>query len=86
MVPPPPSSQPPSSKVSPGDIFTIQTAFTTATTVRIVGSICWRSLDPENGKILHLLDGKSGETLIDPTLKVKVNPEQFQRFMKDHNL
>lgn len=81
--PAPPSSKPPSSKT---EVYVTQTAFTTASSVRIVGSICWRSLDLENGKILHLLDAKTGETLIDPTLRVMVNPEQFQRFMKDHNL
>lgn len=57
----------------------------TSNTVRQVSAACIRCQDP-GGKILHLLESGNNETLIDPSLKIMVNPNLFKLVMDDHNL
>jgi DNA polymerase I-like protein with 3'-5' exonuclease and polymerase domains len=57
----------------------------TRRSVREVAGFCTSCFDI-NGRVLHLVDGESGETLISPDLKVLVNPKLFEREMDIHNL
>lgn len=57
----------------------------TVNTVKQVSAACMRCQDSQ-GKVLHLLESGSNETLIDPNLQIKVNPNLFRLLMDDHNL
>jgi len=57
----------------------------TRRSVREVAGFCTSCFDV-HGRVLHLVDGESGETLISPDLKVLVNPKLFEREMDIHNL
>jgi DNA polymerase I-like protein with 3'-5' exonuclease and polymerase domains len=57
----------------------------TSNTVKQVSAACMRCQSSQ-GKILHLLESGSNETLIDPALQIKVDPNLFRLLMDDHNL
>lgn len=54
-------------------------------TVSQVHAACHSCADA-HGKILHLVGKPSGETLIDPSLSIRVDPAKFQYKLDDHNL
>lgn len=57
----------------------------TRRSVREVVGFCSSCFDIK-GRVLHLIDSESGETLVSPDLKVLVNPKLFEREMDIHNL
>jgi DNA polymerase I-like protein with 3'-5' exonuclease and polymerase domains len=57
----------------------------TTNTVKQVSAACMKCRD-QDGKVLHLIDSGSNETLVDPALKIMVNQVLFKLEMDNHNL
>jgi DNA polymerase I-like protein with 3'-5' exonuclease and polymerase domains len=57
----------------------------TRRSIREVAGFCQACFDV-NGRVLHLIDGESGETLISPDLKILINPSLFEGEMDRYNL
>lgn len=68
-----------------GEVFQYPIAITTVNTVKQVWNACSQSLSPQ-GKVLHLIDGKTNETLVSPDLNIRINPEEFISILAEHNL
>ena len=92
--PPPSASSPPPSKPTPplngksnGEPIQVYMRSWTLTrrSIREVAGFCQACFDPK-GQILHLIDLESGETLISPDLKVRVNAKLFTDEMDRYNL
>jgi hypothetical protein len=57
----------------------------TRNAVRQVAAICMTCQDPK-GKVLHLVERGTNETLIPPSLGIVVNPVKFQWSLDERNL
>lgn len=70
------------------EVFTYPIFHTTREVIFQVFALCGYLNRDDFGprQILHLVDIKDNATLIDPHLGVRVNPEEFARRMRDHNL
>jgi len=68
------------------EVFTYQLPVTTLLSIRQVAGVCINLLDVGSCKILHLVCGQTNETLIDPNLGIRINPEEFARRLRDHGL
>lgn len=66
-------------------VFPIADAMVTQNTLTQVIAACHMCADPK-GKILHLVGKPSNETLIDPSLGIRIDPVKFQYKLDDHNL
>lgn len=73
-------------KNSKSEVFTYQLGTTTRQSVHQVAAAVVQLLNIGDCKVLHLVCGKTNETLIEPTLGFHVNPDEFARRMRDHNL
>lgn len=76
----------PAATPSKGRVVSMKIGRLTRGTVRQVFMACVDASDAENGKILHLKD-LVGETLIDPSLSIKVDPKRLAELLdKTYNL
>jgi len=82
-APPSPTPKPDKKEV---ETFTYGLYLTTEATIRQVAAICISLVGVGKGKVLHLVDSKTGETLIDPAMGIQVDPEEFDRKMREANL
>lgn len=67
-------------------IFTIKIGILTKRSVAQVMAACGGASDPDNGKVLCLVDAMSGRELIDPSKGVRVVPERLAKALRDINL
>lgn len=67
-------------------VFLYQLPATTQQSVRLVGGLLMMCADPEHGEVLHLVCATTNETLIDPSLNIRVDPTDFRRRMSEHNM
>jgi len=87
--PPPPVAKPNGSNghvVVKGEVFTYQLPVLSEQSARQVLSVLVNTMDNGDCKALHLICAISNETLIDPSEGFLVNPDEFARRMRDHNL
>lgn len=86
-----PKAAPPATKtikkddVASTSVVTFKISILSAQTVKQVRSACADAYDPDNGKILCLVDAM-GHLLVDPSLQIKVVPEEFAKILKERNL
>jgi DNA polymerase I-like protein with 3'-5' exonuclease and polymerase domains len=55
-------------------------------TVEQVATLCAKCFDRHNGAVLHLVDPHTNQTLIDPKLGVRVDPERLAQALLEANL
>lgn len=68
-----------------GEVFSYPLVITTPNTVKQVWNACSQSLNPQ-GKVLHLVDGKTNQTLVSPDLGIRINPDEFVKILAEYNL
>ena len=69
-----------------GEVLTLRLTAVSLYSIRKVRGAISEWHDPEGGKILRVLDPFGRETLIDPHLKIRVNPKIVQHLNEHCNV